>query len=185
MCYRRCAALEETARLQDRKTRKAVSYYNWDGFFNGVAVLFRGMNCLYRANFSAWTAIGTYIRIDFIDFTFRYCFHRAFIYAGSASSTVVTNFVSHLNLFLVNYTTITQTYLKFFKCKRIFAVSSVYNFYFNGLIACPAQAGEPTCLRIIYISVRVCNTCGFHNLIFLTGKQRWCLINQKSRLNDR
>ena len=43
----------KTARLQDRKTRKAVSYYNWDGFFNGVAVLFRGMNCLYRANFSA------------------------------------------------------------------------------------------------------------------------------------
>ena len=43
----------KTARPQDCKTRKAVSYYNWDGFFNEVAVLFCGMNCLYRANFSA------------------------------------------------------------------------------------------------------------------------------------
>jgi hypothetical protein len=37
--------------------------------------------------------------------------------------------------------------------------SSVYNFYFNGLM-------EPTCLKIIYIRVCVCNTCGFHNLLY-------------------
>ena len=30
-----------------------------------------------------------------------------------------------------------------------------YNFYLNGLI-------QPTCLKIIYIRVCVCNTCGFH-----------------------
>ena len=38
--------------------------------------------------------------------------------------------------------------------------SSVYNFYFNGLM-------EPTCLKIIYIRVCVCNTCGFHHFKML------------------
>ena len=35
------------------------------------------------------------------------------------------------------------------------------------MIACPAQAGEPTYLKIIFIRVCVFDTCGFHQCLFL------------------
>ncbi len=37
---------------------------------NSLAVLLFGMNSLYRAYISTCTAIGAYIRVDFIDITF-------------------------------------------------------------------------------------------------------------------
>ena len=61
------------------------------------------MNCLYRANICAGTAIGAYVRVNFIDITFRYCFNRTLIYACSASCAIIINFVSHFYSILVNY----------------------------------------------------------------------------------
>ena len=46
-------------------------------------------------------------------------------------------------------------------------VSSVNNFVFNGIIACPAQAGEPHMLGKLYTYVFVPHKagCGFHLVI--------------------
>lgn len=58
------------------------------------------MNCLYRANISASATIGAHFRIDFVDIAFRDSFNRALVDAGSASSAIIIDFVSHdlLNL---------------------------------------------------------------------------------------
>jgi hypothetical protein len=57
------------------------------------------MNCLYRANISAGTAVSAYIRIDFVNIAFRNCFYRTFVDACSASSAIFINYISHLNYF--------------------------------------------------------------------------------------
>jgi len=62
--------------------------------------LFR-MNCLYRANISTSTTVSAYIRINFINIAFRYSFNRTFIDTCSASSTIIINFVSHFDYFLI------------------------------------------------------------------------------------
>ncbi len=46
-------------------------------------------------NISARTAIGTFIRVNFVDVSFGDCFNRALIDAGSASSAVICDYVSH------------------------------------------------------------------------------------------
>jgi len=58
------------------------------------------MNCLYRADISAGATFSANFRIDFIDIAFRDSFNRALIDAGSASSAIIIDFVSHdlLNL---------------------------------------------------------------------------------------
>jgi hypothetical protein len=53
------------------------------------------VNCLNRAYIGAGTTIGADIRIDFIDITLRYSFYGTLVYAGSASSAIVIDFVSH------------------------------------------------------------------------------------------
>jgi hypothetical protein len=58
-----------------------------------------------------------------------------------------------------------KLFLTILKLKTIFLInecqiySSVYNSYFNGLMG-------PTCFKIIYISVSVFDTCGFHKNLF-------------------
>lgn len=57
------------------------------------------MDCLNRANISAGTTIGADIRIDLINITLRYSFNGTLIYAGSASSAIVIDLVSHFFYF--------------------------------------------------------------------------------------
>jgi hypothetical protein len=58
------------------------------------------MNCLNRANVCASSTIGANFRIDFINIAFRDSFNRALVDAGSTSSAIIIDFVSHdlLNL---------------------------------------------------------------------------------------
>jgi hypothetical protein len=53
------------------------------------------MDCFYRANVGTGTTISASFRIDFVDITFRDSFHGAFIDAGSTSSAIIINFISH------------------------------------------------------------------------------------------
>jgi len=58
------------------------------------------MDCLYRTNIGASATVGAYLRINFVDITFRNSFNRTFIDAGSAGSAIIINFICHdlLNL---------------------------------------------------------------------------------------
>jgi hypothetical protein len=60
------------------------------------------VDCLYRANISAGTAIGANIRINLIDVTFRNGINRALIDAGAAGGAIICDYVSHLFSVLVN-----------------------------------------------------------------------------------
>jgi hypothetical protein len=57
------------------------------------------MNSAYRANISTCTTIGADRSVDFVNVTSRNCFYRAFADAGSASSTIIRNYVSHFIYF--------------------------------------------------------------------------------------
>jgi len=53
------------------------------------------MDCLNRTNVGASAAFGANFGINFINITFRNSFNGTLIDAGSASSAIITNFVSH------------------------------------------------------------------------------------------
>jgi len=64
------------------------------------------VNCFYRTNVSARAAVSAYIGIDLIDVTFCNSINRALIYAGATGSAIVSDYVSHLFMVLVNTRTI-------------------------------------------------------------------------------
>lgn len=53
------------------------------------------MNGLGGANISTCTAIDAFIRINFIDVAFTYCFRRAFSNASATCTAIITNYISH------------------------------------------------------------------------------------------
>jgi hypothetical protein len=92
--------------------------------FISLIVILSRMNCFNRANISTCTTVGANIRINFVNVAFRYRFNRTFINACSASSTIIINFVSHFDYFLVMIITIRlQKYLKFLKSEKNLANS--------------------------------------------------------------
>jgi len=69
------------------------------------------MNRFNRTYISTGAAIGANIRIDFVDITLGYSFNRTFIDAGSASSAIIVDLVSHFYYFwLTKITFMVQNY---------------------------------------------------------------------------
>ncbi len=62
--------------------------------FSTLNGLFR-MNCFNRAYICACSAVGANFRVNLIDITFGNRFNGALIDAGSTSSAIIINFVSH------------------------------------------------------------------------------------------
>ncbi len=61
------------------------------------------MNCFNRAYICASTAISAYIRVNYVNITFRNSVYGAFIDAAATSSAIFINYISHLfDLFLVS-----------------------------------------------------------------------------------
>jgi hypothetical protein len=54
-----------------------------------------GLDRFNRANICASTAIGTDVSINFIDFAFGDGVNRTFVDTGSASGTLIGDFVCH------------------------------------------------------------------------------------------
>jgi hypothetical protein len=52
---------------------------------------------LHRANISASAAINAFIGVNFIDVTFADCFGRALSHAGTTSTALIANYISHIN----------------------------------------------------------------------------------------
>jgi hypothetical protein len=80
------------------------------------------MDCFYRANIGAGTAIGTNFSVNHIDITLRNRFYRAFIDAAATSSAIIINYISHIIRFLVKQSVLGATNLSaFFDFKNKYA----------------------------------------------------------------
>jgi hypothetical protein len=77
-----------TVNKKGRLFEGSLSYDRWS--------LLCRFNSVYRADISAGPAVGADVRINHIDITFGDSFNRALVYAGATSSTIVSNFISHI-----------------------------------------------------------------------------------------
>jgi len=83
------------------------------------------MDCFNGANVCTSTTVSAYIRVNFVDVALRYCFYRTFVDAGSASSTIIINNVSHFNyIYRLNKFRL-QKYLIFLNKKRDFSKNEI------------------------------------------------------------
>lgn len=57
------------------------------------------VDCFYGADVCTSTAVGTYVRINFVDITLRNSINRAFVNATAACSAIFIDNISHLFVF--------------------------------------------------------------------------------------
>ena len=120
--------------------------------FSAGLLLLVKRNGAHRTNACACTAFSTYVRVDFVDISFRDSSYWTFIDASSASCAIFRNFVSHIKIyFSVNCSA------KLLKRTIIFAI------YFNKKINQQAddakEYNNPVDDNIVCFPLRIKSIC--------------------------